>query len=185
MAAERPQESGPAGGGAESLEALFVALEGPLLGYALRWLKDTDMAEDTVQEAFLRLQEQGPAVREPRSWLYRTIHNLALNHLRSLARVVSLTAAAPSGEPMADELADERPLPDEELARVEAAGLVRLGLTGLDPRSREVVRLKFEEELSYREISARTGLGVGHVGYLLHHALKTLAADLTKAGLLP
>jgi RNA polymerase sigma-70 factor (ECF subfamily) len=69
------------------------------------------------------------------------------------------------------------------LARWEAVGLVRLSLQNLDPRSRELLELKFARDLSYKEISARTGLTVGHVGYLLHHALKALAAELAKAGL--
>ncbi|HOK77925.1 MAG TPA: sigma-70 family RNA polymerase sigma factor, partial [Verrucomicrobiota bacterium] len=50
-------------------------------------------------------------------------------------------------------------------------------------RSRELIMLKFYDGLSYKEISARTGLSVGHVGYLLHHALKKLTADLVRAGL--
>ena len=44
----------------------------------------------------------------------------------------------------------------------------------LDERSRELIRLKFHEDLSYKEIAARTGLKPGHVGYLLHHALKVI-----------
>jgi RNA polymerase sigma-70 factor (ECF subfamily) len=47
------------------------------------------------------------------------------------------------------------------------------------------VRLKFQEDLSYKQISERTGLTTGHVGYLLHHALKTLGAELAGAGLAP
>jgi len=62
---------------------------------------------------------------------------------------------------------------------------VRLGLQNLEARSRELLTLKFNDELSYKEISARTGLTVGHVGYLLHHSLKALAAELAKAGLVP
>ena len=64
-------------------------------------------------------------------------------------------------------------------------GLVRLSLETLDERSRELVRLKFEENLSYKEISARPGLKVGHVGYLLHHALKGMADELAKNGVVP
>jgi RNA polymerase sigma-70 factor (ECF subfamily) len=44
------------------------------------------------------------------------------------------------------------------------------------------LQLKFNDDLSYKEISARTGLTVGHVGYLLHHALKAMAAELAKIG---
>jgi RNA polymerase sigma-70 factor (ECF subfamily) len=78
---------------------------------------------------------------------------------------------------------DETPLPDEQIARWEGIGLVRLSLETLDERSREVVRLKFNENLSYKEIAARTGLKIGNVGYLLHHALKQIADELAKNGI--
>lgn len=178
--------SSPPGEGFD-LESLFLALEGPLLNYALRLLKDPEMAQDTVQEAFLKLHSQRSEVREPRGWLYRTVHNLALNHLRAQTRFVTLVkppGSASSPDPKED-LADLQPLPDEQLARWEGIGLVRLGLQNLDERSRLVVRLKFQEDLSYQQIADRTGLTTGHVGYLLHHALKSLAGELTRAGLLP
>ena len=40
--------------------------------------------------------------------------------------------------------------------------------------------LRFNEDLSYKEIAERTGLTVGHVGYILHHALKAMAVELEK-----
>src|SRR5215208_3288075 len=74
----------------ESIEELFSALESPLLSYGLRLLGDRALAEDTVQEAFMKLHAQFSEVREPRRWLYRTVHNLALNHQRQDKKVVSL-----------------------------------------------------------------------------------------------
>ena len=59
---------------------------------------------------------------------------------------------------------------------------MRLSLESLDQRSRELIQLKFSEGLSYQEMSTRTGLTVGNVGYLLHHALKAIAAELSKTG---
>ena len=76
-------------------------------------------------------------------------------------------------------------MPDEQIARWEGIGLVRLSLQTLDARSRELVQLKFNENLSYKEISERTGLSVSNVGYLLHHAIKTIAAELAKTGVVP
>lgn len=188
MAAVRPDETHGAFRRGETLEELFVALEGPLLCYALRFLKEHEMAEDVVQEAFLRLHGEGEAVREPRRWLYRTVHNLSLNQLKAVGRIVPLPGSGPRGTPGGEgggesELSDLNPLPDEQLARWEGIGLVRLGVQTLEPRSRELVRLKFEEDLSYKEIAARTGLTTGHVGYLLHHAIKALAVELARAGL--
>jgi RNA polymerase sigma-70 factor (ECF subfamily) len=167
----------------ETIEALFAAMETPLLSYAQRLLQDLESAEDVVQEAFLQLHAQFDRVQEPRRWLYRTVHNRALNQRRRTNRVVPLEPA--SGEPTRIEPADPQPLPDEQIARLEGVGLVRLSLERIDSRSRELVQLKFCDGLSYRQISERTGLTVSNVGYILHHALKALAQDLTKTGIIP
>jgi RNA polymerase sigma-70 factor (ECF subfamily) len=164
------------------IESVFNAMESPLLGYALRLTQDRDTAEDIVHEAFMKLHTHFEEVESPRRWLYRTIHNLALNHRRDTRRVVRLEPAEP-GE--FNESTDPQPLPDEQIARWEGIGLVRLTLESMDERTRQLVRLKFEENLSYKEISARTGLSVGNVGYLLHHALKNIGNELTRNGLVP
>ncbi|MGO8931053.1 MAG: RNA polymerase sigma factor [Limisphaerales bacterium] len=171
--------------GWETIEELFTALESPLLSYALRLAGDAGVAEDIVQEAFMRLHAQFDEVREPRRWLYRTVHNLALNHRRQAGKIVSLNLPGDKGAPPPIDTADPQPLPDEQIARWEGIGLVRLSLESLDNRSRELIRLKFNENLSYKEISARTGLKTGHVGYLLHHALKTMAEELARNGVVP
>jgi len=164
----------------DSIESLYAAHEAALLAYALSLLKQNETAQDVVQEAFMRLHAEFSSVRQPQSWLYRTVHNLALNHLRAGRKIVPIAAE----EFAQGELCDAQPLPDEYLQRMEAIGAARLSLTGLDSRSRELVRLKFEEGLSYKEISERTSLTISHVGYLLHHALKDLAAALKKAGVM-
>ncbi|HEV2318260.1 MAG TPA: sigma-70 family RNA polymerase sigma factor, partial [Verrucomicrobiae bacterium] len=99
-------------------------------------------------------------------------------------RTVSLNAPGP-GQDSAANCADTTSFPDEQLIRLEGIGLVRLGLATLDDRSREIVKLKFNDELSYKEIAARTGLTAGNVGFILHHALKTIAAELAKTGVMP
>ena len=194
MAVVRSDEAGPEPGPeaatVTSLETLFLALESPLLQYAMRLVRIQETAEDVVQEAFLRLQAEGGEVREPRRWLFRTVHNLALNHLRTGTRWVPLVVEGGGGGDVGDpprpvDVADPAPLPDEMLTRLEGVGLVRLGLERLDARSRRVVELKFRENLSYQQIAESTGLTTGHVGYLLHHALRQLADELARSGLLP
>src|ERR1700761_3751978 len=83
---------------ADTIEELFAALESPLLNYALRLTGDLGVAEDLVQEAFMKLHEQMEQVREPRRWLYRTVHNSALNHRRKSGKIISLDARANEGE---------------------------------------------------------------------------------------
>jgi RNA polymerase sigma factor (sigma-70 family) len=183
MSVGQPDEAGAQS--PETIEELFDDLESPLLGYALRLIGEREVAEDLVQEAFMKLHAHFAEVREPRRWLYRTVHNLALNHRRDTARMIPLQPQHDeAGAPVAD-TADPQPLPDEQIARLEGIGLVRLSLAALDGRSRELIRLKFNEDLSYAQISERTGLKTGHVGYLLHHALKAIAAELAKTGVVP
>jgi RNA polymerase sigma factor (sigma-70 family) len=183
MALMPPDQTSAGPPGADSIEELFVALESPLLNYAIRLTGDRAMAEDIVQDAFMKLHAQFEQVREPRRWLYRTVHNLALNQRRRAGKIVPLELPHNEDRPSAPETADPLPLPDEQIIRLEGIGLVRLSLEALDQRSRELIRLKFNDGLSYKEISARTGLGVGHVGYLLHHAIKAIAAELAKNGI--
>jgi len=180
MAVQPPDPAGAAPG-CETIEELFTALESPLLSYALRLTQASSVAEDFVQEAFMKLQAQFKEVREPRRWLYRTVHNLALNHQRQARKIIPLETTSSA----TDETPDPRPLPDEQIVRSEGIGLVRLTLETLDERSREVIRLKFTEDLSYKQISERTGLKTGHVGYLLHHALKSMADELARNGIVP
>ncbi len=165
-----------------SLAAVFEEFEEPLLRYAYQLVKRIDVAQDLVQEAFLKLHPRQNTVQEPRPWLYRTIHNLAVNYHRKENRIVPLpdptSTESPNEEPATD------PMPDEHITRLEAIGQIRLVLDKLAPKKRELLRLKFEEHLSYKEISARTGLSVGNVGYQLHHLLKTLANEIQESGVL-
>ncbi len=175
MAVKTPDDPSTPAPQWETTEQVFTALESPLLAYARRLLGDFSTAEDVVQEAFMKLHTQFETVRQPQPWLYRTVHNLVVDHQRRSSKMV--LAGNEEDAPMED-AADPQPMPDEQIARGESIGLIRLVLETLDERSKEIIRLRFDDDLSYGEIAEKTGLKVGHVGYLLHHALKAMAAEL-------
>lgn len=175
--ADPPEPSG------ETLETLFAALETPLLMYAMKLVQQNAVAQDLVQEAFVRLHAEFEGVRQPKPWLYRTVHNLASNHHRKHRKIVPLTKTDDDGSDI--DWPDNAPTPDQALQRIEAADHARRSLETLDERSRHLIRLKFEEKHSYRRISELTGISIGNVGYILHHALKTLAKDLKEKGVAP
>ena len=156
-----------------TLAALFQAEEGPLLNFALGLVGRRSVAEDLVQEAFLRLHQVWGEVENPRAWLYRSLRNLSLNHLRDHRRETEL------GD---DERPAEGGIPADEMVRKEAVGVVRMLLAELPEEDSELIRLKYTENLKYHEISRRTGLNAGTVGYKLHHLLKGLADSLRRAG---
>src|SRR5262245_14777028 len=128
MALMRPDQASAEPSEPETIEDLFAALESPLLNYGLRLVRQLSVAEDIVQEAFMRLHAQFSEVREPKRWLYRTVHNLALNHCRDSSKIVPLNPPAPQEDSPTPETPDPQPLPDEQIARLEGIGLVRLSL---------------------------------------------------------
>src|SRR6476646_1527217 len=127
MAVMQSRKAGETSPARETIEELFAALESPLLSYALRLDGDLSVAEDIVQEAFMKLHAQFDDVREPRRWLYRTAHNLALNHRRDAGKIIPLEVKSESGAP-ANDPSDPQPPPDEQIAHLEGIGLVRLSL---------------------------------------------------------
>jgi RNA polymerase sigma factor (sigma-70 family) len=153
---------------------LFEREESGLIRYALGLIGRRTVAEELVQDAFLRLHQVWAEVENPRGWLYKCLRNLALNYLRDRKDEAELKE---------DTVAVEEGLAAEILSRNEAVGTVRLLLTELAQEDRTLVELKYHHGLKYDQISKRTGLSVSNVGYRLHHVLKGLAGALRKAGI--
>lgn len=154
---------------------VFESEESPLLRYAYGLVGQRETAEDLVQDAFLKLHAHWREVQQPRAWLFRCVRNLALNHLRDHRRETELD---PDKEWQSD--AED---PEQVLGRMEAVGTLQLLVAELEPEERKLIILKYRENLKYDQISERTGLSVGNVGYKLHHALKRLADSLRGLGI--
>jgi RNA polymerase sigma factor (sigma-70 family) len=160
------------------MRAAVDAHAADLTRYAASILGDADAARDVVQDVFLRLWAAEPASWEGylRPWLFRVCRNRALDLRRKGGRVKPLeettTAKAAAEDPGPQQVTESR----DSHARV-----IEL-MRALPENQREVVRLKFQNGLSYKEIADVTALKVGHVGFLLHAALQTLRARATAAG---
>ena len=158
-----------------TLREVFTSEESPLLRYAYGLVGQRETAQDLVQEAFLKLHAHWDDVTNPRAWLFRAVRNLSLNHLRDHRREVSIEGSC--------EFQSDNPGPEQTLGRLEAIGTLQLLVAELDPADRELIQLKYRGNLKYQQISQRTGLSVGNVGYKLHHALKSLADSLRQLGI--
>jgi RNA polymerase sigma-70 factor (ECF subfamily) len=184
---------------AKELAALLDRYERPLIRYIQSITGDLESARDVVQETFIKLarggmKEFGKSEVESRngssaaagggrngsepiphsdfrtphleSWLFTVARNGALDHQRKFSRIISM--------PLPEERPCGEPGPAVVLERQESAtSLFRL-LDALSPNQREVIRLKFQNDLSYREIADITQLSVTNVGFLLHTGLKKL-----------
>lgn len=79
-----------------------------------------------------------------------------------------------------EQWASSEPNPAAAADAHEQAGRAARLLQRLPQRQREVLVLKFQHALSYREISEATGLSIGNVGFLIHTALKALRHGLER-----
>lgn len=70
------------------------------------------------------------------------------------------------------------PPPDTKAIASEASAEAKRLLGLLPEKEQEVVRLKFQEGMKYREIADVTGLSVSHVGVLIHTAIQRLRKEL-------
>jgi RNA polymerase sigma factor (sigma-70 family) len=155
---------------ADSFRRLVEAYAAPLTRYASGFLGgDADDARDIVQDAFIRLWQNPPADwSHPRAWLYAVCRTRAIDLLRRRGRIVSDDGA------IAESTVDEAPTPARTLLEKESASALFALVDTLPARQREIVRLKFQGDLSYAEIAEVTGLTATNVGFILHSALTKL-----------
>jgi RNA polymerase sigma-70 factor (ECF subfamily) len=158
---------------ADWIEECVERFERPLTHYAWRLLGDADDARDAVQDTFLRLCKQERAEIEGRlaEWLFTVCRNCAIDRLRKDRPM------HPLAEPQLAEPAPA-PSPAAEMERRETLAGVLGALSALPPNQQDCIRLKFQQGLSYQEISRITNLSVTNVGYLIHVGIKSLRARL-------
>jgi RNA polymerase sigma factor (sigma-70 family) len=151
---DKPVESRPEN--AASLQELFRRDLRVLLTLVRRVVRRPSDAEDIVQDAFLRVWRAMEAglVRSPRAVLFKTAHNLALNHVRNPRNHVADPAAG------ADDATLDVPTAEEQMIVDEDLDACRQAFAQLPLRCREALTLRVVDELSYKEMSERLGLSV-------------------------
>ena len=143
-----------------------------LTRYAARLLGDADRARDVVQDTFVRLI--GPPRAEVdghlAEWLFTVCRHRALDTLRKEGRMRRFD------ETHAARVVADAPRPGQTLENEENhAAMLRL-IGALPANEQEVIRLKFQNGFSYKEIARITEHSVNHVGVLLHNAIHRLRA---------
>ena len=152
----------------EIIDCALERYERPLISYAKTITGDPESARDAVQETFLRLSRQDVRVLEPRlaPWLFCVCRNCALDHIRKIARF--------SGDAIDEEHPSENLSPAAEVAAADEAARLRWLIDQLPQQQRELVLLKFEAGLSYKQIGEVRRMSVSNVGVQLHIAIQTL-----------
>ena len=161
-----------------ALAELYERTSALAYGLALRIAGDPDVAEDAVQEAFLRIwraADRYDAGRgAPRPWLLRLVRNVAIDHLRaqgSRGRAELRSAENPIEEPRPER-------PEETVLRAERAARLRTALDGLPPEQRRAIEIAYFEGLSHSEIARREGTPLGTVKTRIRDGVLKLRAGI-------
>jgi RNA polymerase sigma-70 factor (ECF subfamily) len=159
------------------LAEILVRYEKPLLKHAYGICSDRELSRDAVQETFFRLiRSRDKGMPENlAAWLFTVCRNVLTDHMRR-QRVVQFGWDLPEME------SDETSSPDHQLVRGEREERLVKMVAELPERERELVRLKLQVGLSYKEIEEITGISQGNIGYFLHRAVKELKERWQREG---
>lgn len=149
---------------------LFSLFERPILNYLYRLGKNRALAEDLLQEAFLRVWKAAPQwepTAKVSTWIFKIAHNLYLNEAAK-RREKALEKADPAAE------AD----PGADLQRAELRAAVRRAVDALPEGEREVLLLSEFDGFKYAEISEILGIPVGTVKSRMFSAVQRLKDSL-------
>ena len=162
-----------------SLSTLYDRYGRTVFGVGLKLLGDRSLAEELVQEVFLKVWRSSHTFDSSRgsfsTWLYRVTRNVALDLHRNRDRRIR---PVPDAEPHIAATQDSSPGPQEIVDDSWLAWRVSRALEGLGAAHREVIELAYFQGLSQREISQRTGVPLGTVKTRTSSALKRLRERL-------
>ncbi len=165
-------------GNERAFEAIVKRYRRPLMRYCSRIGLAHGQSEDVLQQALMHAWlaiDRGAVVRDLRPWLYRIVHNFAVNSMRRTPDADTFAAAPP-----------HLALADPELGRGLAMRKTLGDLAALPRLQREAILLSAVDGRSYDEVAGALGISEGAVRGLLYRARATLraaAAALTPAPL--
>jgi RNA polymerase sigma-70 factor (ECF subfamily) len=160
------------------LEALYDRYAGRVHGLGVRLLGNTGLAEELVQETFVRVWRNAPQFAPERgsvaAWLFTIARRIAIDLSRR-----------PSSRPFADEQEPVEPaVPSDEAVERLLVGLnVRDALDSLSPVQREVIELLYLQDLTQAQVAERLGLPLGTVKTRSYYGLRALRSAFEERGL--
>ena len=151
-----------------SIDILFKYYYRPLCLYAIHYLQDVDMAEDIVQDAFVRMiekEQQGVDIENKKAYLYQTVRHLCIDSLRKASPLTNEVEAHDLSGTISNEEAEERSF-DE--------AMLWTSIDALPQRCRKVFLMSKRDGMKYHEISHELGISEKTVEHQISKALKVL-----------
>jgi len=160
-----------------ALEKLYTYFYGELFRFTKTLVRQAEVAEEIVEDIFVKLWERRPALRDIenlRVYLYVAARNRSLNYLDWKSRdVISYVEIYPIDIPATHETPDNLLMTKEMSARINQA------VDGLPPKCKLIFKLVREEKMKYREVAEVLNISARTVDTQMTIAMKKLAATIT------
>jgi RNA polymerase sigma-70 factor (ECF subfamily) len=167
-------------GDSEALEAVMGQFQHRLYRYLLRLTQDPSAADDLFQLTWLRVMEKIGRFDSRRNftpWLFAVARNLAIDHLRR-RREVSLDIPEETGTSTGERIPATGLDPLEQLLEFERGAILASAIGELPVIHREVLTLRFEEEMKLEEIAQVSAIPLSTVKSRLLRAMESLRRRL-------
>lgn len=161
----------------QNLQELYMTYSDDLYRYIYYMVRDATLAEDLVQETFIRAYRRMDTFRHEsniRTWLYTVARNATIDQLRKRSIL--------SWIPLIHQrnIASDQPLPEELILKDERTRELYQALGQLKQNYREVLILRKIEELSTQETADILGWSEAKVKSTLLRALQALKETITR-----
>lgn len=158
-----------------------------IFGFLMGMVKDRAVANDLFQETFLRVvnaMQEGSYTQQGQwlSWVMRIARNAAIDHIRKQKKWRDVSREDDDRRSFWDTLEAETPHADEELHRSEQRDWLDEHIQELPPEQREVLLLRQETDLTFREIAELTEVSINTALGRMRYALKNLRKMIKKSG---
>lgn len=170
-------------GDRSAFEELFTIYRDDVFRFAFLVVRDTSLAQDVVQEAFLKVFRSIGKFQfrsSFKSWLYRVAVNEAITLLRRRKIKEELDPTPGANRDHQNSSPSREWQPEEAVLDSEERRLLRFAIGQLDPVHRSVVVLKYFHEFSDTEIAAIIGCPPGTVKSRLHRARELLRHSMAR-----
>lgn len=167
------------GGDRNAIERLFRELYPPVYGFCFSMTRNRTDAEDLAQQTFLKAFASLRTFRHAQPigpWILRIAHNLFISQLRSRRAQTDLD------DPELEPLASSDPAPEAVAISEETREEVRRALRSLPPPAQVILVLRYQQQLSYQEISVVLDKPVTTVTNRLFEARRQLETALRQTG---
>jgi RNA polymerase sigma-70 factor (ECF subfamily) len=178
-------------GDSAAMETLFLRYRQSVYSWLLRMTGDAAEAEDIYQDVWLKVIRHAADYRSGsfRAWLWQIVRNKATDRMRKMSPSLILdspiSAEGEGEETIVDQLSDDRAADAlMQIEEVERQRVVCEAIEALPMAQREVVLLRINGELSFKEIADMLAAPMGTVLARMHKAVKSLKDTLAKKGIL-